>query len=194
MTSKSIRVPGIGLVKYTKIGDLSAAELNDAITGISITYVDPATNQTVNKSHYGFYNENEAATQWMPEKGAKNGMDLYKVQHNITNKLRRDLVTGLLAVPTGLDRNIVPLLSLQHGTNMSAVEAPSMIMSNDVLQRSPSGSTVAGQIRITETLFNLGRFVGNGYALVAADYNGLGGSNTKQYYGIKIQRIRHPSG
>jgi len=96
-----------------------------------------------------------------------------------------DSVTGLLAVPTGLSSKTVPLLSWQHGTVFQPYDAPTGIMANDQLQRTPAGSTFTGVIRSTETLFNLVRLAGNGYAMAAADYNGNGGSLTSQYYAIK---------
>ena len=121
-------------------------------------------------------------------------MDLYKVGYRINNNGKLDAVTGLLVIPKGAVHTTLPLLSWQHGTVMSANEAPSGIMLDDQLQRTPSGSTLTGQIRSTETLFNLVRFAGNGYAMAAADYNGNGDSKTAQYYGVKDPTIRAMNG
>lgn len=199
-------VPGVGRVKYTKIGDLTAAELNDALASKSISYTTKE-GKLIQESHFQFFNENSAAASanasFIPEKGATNGVDLYKVSYKIpykrnrdplTNKRMRDPVTGLLAIPSGRTSTTMPLLSWQHGTVMSANEAPSGIMINDEFQRTPPGSTVVGQIRSTETLFNLVRLAGNGYVMAAADYNGNGDSTTAQYYAVKQPTIKATRG
>ena len=192
-TSNSLFVRGLGLVSYTKLGDLTAAELNDALTADSISY-QGSDRQTYRVSHYALFNENSAAAPFDTSKGAANGVDLYKVGYRINNKGKLDAVTGLLALPTGATKTTLPLLSWQHGTVMSANDAPSSIMLDDQLQRTPIGSTLTGQIRSTETLFNLVRFAGNGYAMAAADYNGNGGSTTAQYYGVQDPTVKAMTG
>ena len=172
-----------------KLGDLTAGELNDAITSPSITYNESGL-PAATFSHYDLFNEpinNQlAAAPFSAAKGATNGVDLYKIHYSIHNKgAWPDPVTGLLAIPKGLNTTTLPLLSWQHGTVMAPNEGPSSIMVNDQLQRSPEGSVLAGQIRSSETLFNLVRFAGNGYAMAAADYNGIGDSKTAQYYALK---------
>ena len=185
MRRASANVDGIGRIFYRKIGDLSAQELNDAITGKTVTIAGNPTPI----SHYDLFNENingkQAAADFMTSKGAKNGITLYKVEYTIFNHGQPDKVTGLLSLPTERRNNQLPLYSWQHGTVNRADEGPSGIMKNDQLQRTPIGSTIAGQIRSTETLFNLVRFAGNGYAMIAADYNGIGGSDSAQYYTLK---------
>lgn len=175
---KKINAPGIGKIKYKKIGDLTAEELTDAVTGQRIKYEDAYI------SHYELFNEAGAAAPFSDDKRARNGVDLYKVVYRIENKGRVDKVTGLLSVPVGLEAKSMPLLSWQHGTVFTANEGPSRIMKKDQLQARPAESVLEGQIRSTETLFNLARLGGNGYIMVAADYNGVGGSKTPQYYGI----------
>jgi pimeloyl-ACP methyl ester carboxylesterase len=177
----SINVAGLGRVSYQKIGDLTSLELNDSITGKTIS-INGSQSLT---SHYQLYNEHNAATAFSETKGAKNGVDLYKIQYTIFNHGRPDKVSGLLAVPTQQNSSTLPLYSWQHGTIFRPDEAPSEIMKNDQFQRTPQGSTFTGQIRSTETLFNLARFAGNGYAMAAADYNGNGSSGTSQYYTLK---------
>lgn len=182
----TINDPAAGLIKYKKIGDLTADELTDAVSKPRVTYVDPKTGEQSHISNYELFNENQAAASWekVEEKSARNGIDLYKVKYAIKNKGEVDVVTGLLAVPVGIDAKSLPMLSWQHGTTFPANESPTGIMKNDQLQARPPGSFLEGQYRSTETLFNLARFGGNGYVVAAADYNGLGDSKTPQYYAI----------
>lgn len=183
----SVNVPGLGHVKYFKIGDLSVEELNNAIAADLITYTDPVTGQISKISHYNLFNqfENNAAAPWSPANGARDGIDLYEVQYFIRNPQSLDSVTGLLAVPTSAYGESRPVLSWQHGTIFFREDAPSRVMRNDQLQKSPEGSNLVGLNRSAETLFNLVRFAGNGFVLAAADYNGNGGSMSSQYYAVK---------
>ena len=187
MSYTTIKDPIAGSIKYKKIGDLTADELTGAVVEdrIVINQVDPTTNEPVKISHYDLFDEGtNTAAPFSDDKRAANGIDLYKVKYVINNKGQADVVTGLLAVPVGIDANNLPMLSWQHGTTFPANESPTGIMKNDQLQVRPPGSVLEGQIRSTETLFNLARFAGNGYVVAAADYNGLGDSKTLQYYAI----------
>lgn len=184
MTYATINDPAAGLIKYKKIGDLTADELTRAVSRPRVIYLDPKTKKTSKVSNYELFNENQGAAAWSKEKRAQNGVDLYKVKYIINNKGEADVVTGLLTVPVGIDAKNLSMLSWQHGTTFSANESPTGIMKNDQLQARPPGSIYEGQYRSTETLFNIARFGGNGYVVAAADYNGLGDSKTPQYYAI----------
>ena len=185
-----------GPIKYKKIGDLTADELTGALVDKRVKVIDPATNSVDYISNYDLFNvpENNAAAEFSGDKRARNGVDLYKVKYSINNKGREDVVTGLLAVPVGIGSRNMPLLSWHHGTTFTANEAPTGIMKDDQLQTKPPGSVLEGQIRSTETFFNVYRFAGNGYAVVAADYNGLGDSRTPQYYAIDKPTTKATSG
>ena len=187
MTYITINDIDAGLIKYKKIGDLTADELKKAVGDpLAVKYTDPGTKEAKTTSNYELFNENQAAAAWekVGEKHPQNGIDLYKVKYTIENKGKVDAVTGLLAVPVGVNAKNLPMLSWQHGTTFTANESPTGIMKNDRLQARPPGSFLEGQIRSTETLFNLARFGGNGYIVASADYNGLGDSKTPQYYAI----------
>jgi hypothetical protein len=191
----TINAPGIGKIKYKKIGDLTADELTGAVVDARIKYVDPDTNELLLISHYDLFKDGtNTVAPFSEDKRARNGVELYKVVYPISNKGRIDKVTGLLSVPTGLEAKGLPLLSWQHGTDFIPTEAPSEIMKKDQLQARPPGSVLEGQIRSTETLFNLARLGGNGYIVAAADYNGLGGSKTPQYYGVDEPTTKATSG
>ena len=77
-------------------------------------------------------------------------------------------ISGLLAVPQGA-KGAIPVISWQHGTILSFVQVPS----NLTLVAQP-GYVLRDNVDSMETLFNIQRFAGNGYAVIAADYLGKG--------------------
>ncbi len=191
----SLRVKGLGTVTFQKVGDMTAAELNAELSKKSILTSNPPV------STYDYFNENGAATPFVPgEIGARNGIDFYRLtyQTRIPENNRSYNVSGLLAIPRlrqpktipGLPPNMaipglpqpkpVPMFSWQHGTLLDSNEAPSSLIKNDKIQRSPYGIP-----RSAETFLNVVRVAGNGYILAAADYIGNGVSKTTQAYAVK---------
>lgn len=108
---------------------------------------------------------------------AKTGARLYRVTYTsvIPERQNRPTVaSGLLAVPeaeteseTETDDGPIPLLSYQHGTVFGKEEVPSF----------PENSP--------ETQLVLAQFAGQGYAVVAADYFGMGTSAEPEGYMVK---------
>jgi hypothetical protein len=102
--------------------------------------------------------------------GARFDVDLHRlVTHTVVPETGERLkISGLLAVPAGVVGE-VPLLSWQHGTILSFDQVPS----NLIRLAAPDYETT-DEADSLETLFNLQRFAGQGYAVVAADYVGKG--------------------
>ena len=77
-------------------------------------------------------------------------------------------VSGLLAIPAGV-RGPLPVVSWQHGTILSFDQVPSNLtrLGDPGYQPSDAGDSL-------ETLFNLQRLAGQGFAVIAADYLGKG--------------------
>lgn len=77
-------------------------------------------------------------------------------------------VTGLLAVPAGAKGNI-PVVSWHHGTILSFDQVPSNLvrLGDPAYRPSDEGDSL-------ETIFNLHRLAGQGFAVIAADYLGKG--------------------
>ncbi|MEI7666202.1 MAG: hypothetical protein WCI65_09170 [Synechococcaceae cyanobacterium ELA263] len=183
----TLKVSGLGMVTFQKVGDLTAAELNAELSKQSIPVSKDAAIST-----YDLFNEKGVATPFIPEQtGAKNGIDFYQLtyQTRIPENNKSYKVSGLLAIPRlGQSKNIftlrkpktIPMLSWQHGTVLDPNEAPSSLIKNDKIQRSPFGIP-----RSAETLLNVVRVAGNGYILAAADYIGNGLSKTTQAYAVK---------
>ena len=76
--------------------------------------------------------------------------------------------TGLLAVPVGA-RGPIPVVSWQHGTILTFDQVPSNLVRLGDPTYQPSDERDS-----LETLFNLHRLAGQGFAVIAADYLGKG--------------------
>jgi len=90
----------------------------------------------------------------------ENAVDCYRMQYSIGSGSEAIQLSGLLALP----RDVVPrrLVSFQHGTSTTRTAVPSQL----------DGTGLAAAIA----------FAGNGYALIAPDYPGLGDSPGRHPY------------
>jgi len=77
-------------------------------------------------------------------------------------------VSGLLALPVGAGGPL-PVVSWQHGTILSFDQVPSNLM-----RLASDSYELRDEVDSIETLFNVHRFAGDGYAVIAADYLGKG--------------------
>ena len=80
----------------------------------------------------------------------------------------RVTVSGLLAIPAGA-RGGLPVVSWQHGTILSFDQVPSRM-----LRLADPAYSMSDAADSLETLFNVQRFAGQGFAVIAADYVGKG--------------------
>jgi pimeloyl-ACP methyl ester carboxylesterase len=90
----------------------------------------------------------------------ENSVDCYRMQYSVGSGSEVIQLSGLLALP----RNVAPrrLVSFQHGTSTTRTAVPSQL----------DGTGLAAAIA----------FAGNGYALIAPDYPGLGDSSGRHPY------------
>lgn len=102
--------------------------------------------------------------------GARYDVDLYRITTTtrIPETGETVKISGLLALPVGVAGNL-PVVSWQHGTILSFVQVPSNLTAIGNPDYVPQDS-----IDSLETLFNVQRFAGNGYGVIAADYLGKG--------------------
>lgn len=100
---------------------------------------------------------------------AANAVNLYRVTYNsvVPERGNKPIVaTGLLALPDAPSAQL-PLVSYQHGTVYGKDEVPS----------NPDKSP--------ETAVMIAQFAGQGYALIGADYFGMGASSEPEGYMVK---------
>ncbi|WP_204524493.1 lipase family protein [Bradyrhizobium sp. SUTN9-2] len=126
---------------------------------------------TLAAKFYAVFNEGNILPAAFPERyAARNDVELRRIVTftRIPDTGERVKVSGLLAVPVGA-RGTLPLLSWQHGTILSFDQVPS-----NLLRLKDENYELRDNVDSIETLFNIQRFAGNGYAVVAADYVGKG--------------------
>ncbi len=112
---------------------------------------------------------------------ASNDVDLYTVDYDseVPEQGRRPVrTTGLLALPRNLEKAGMPLISYQHGTVFGKYEVPSY-----AFQKTNPGEIPHYQGSY-ETRYMVALYAGNGFALMAADYFGMGGDarNDEAYF------------
>ena len=110
--------------------------------------------------------------QLPPVSTASNDVELYTVryQSHVPEQGGRPVTaTGLLALPVLAGRSSLPLIAYEHGTVYGKYEVPSYAF----LTTNPSD--YPHYDGAYETRYMTALFAGNGYALMAADYFGMGG-------------------
>lgn len=102
--------------------------------------------------------------------GARNDVELHRlvVPFVIPETGESVTVSGLLALPVGAT-GAIPVVSWQHGTVLTFDGVPS-----NMLKLADPSYVMTYPTDSAETLFNIQRFAGQGYAVIAADYVGKG--------------------
>ncbi len=132
-------------------------------------------------SFYPVFNEHGFLPAYEPQRhAARFDVVLRRISTSMTvpETGRRVRISGLLAVPRGV-KGALPLVSWQHGTILSFDQVPS-----GLLRLGEPGYQLRDNVDSIETLFNLHRLAGQGYAVIAADYLGKGpyrGSDVEAY-------------
>ena len=118
-----------------------------------------------------------------PVSTATNDVDVYTVRYfSKSPELggKKMLASGLLAVPSGSVNRNLPLMAYLHGTVFGKYEVPSYAFR----QENPSGYSHYDQSY--ETRYMVALYAGNGYAVMAPDYFGLGaGAHLNEAYMMK---------
>jgi hypothetical protein len=102
--------------------------------------------------------------------GAKHDVELRRITKmtRVPETGEQVEVSGLLAMPAGL-KGPLPVVSWQHGTILSFDQVPS-----NLIRLGEAGYAPGDNADSLETLFNLQRLGGQGFAVIAADYLGKG--------------------
>lgn len=154
---------------FTFLKTVTAAQLNDVLDKERADFIKGVTQGPDYKS--------------LPAPTAANDVDLYTVRYYSTRPEmggKEIMATGLLALPKIPDTSSIPLLAYNHGTVMGKYEVPSYAFR----PTNPTGNSHYPQAY--ENRYMVALFAGNGYAVMEADYPGLGdGANFKEAYFIK---------
>jgi len=120
----------------------------------------------------------------------KNEVDLYRVAYRSTipeQGNRPTVAYGLVAIPKDATGSL-PLVSYQHGTLVMKESAPSQAFSWDKNSTAPVAFGLpewAMYASAYETRLNVAQFAGHGYAVIAADYFGIGNSVENDSFFVK---------
>lgn len=95
-------------------------------------------------------------------------------------------ISGLLALPAGA-KGALPVVSWQHGTILSFDQVPS-----NLIRLGEPGYNLRDNVDSIETLFNVQRLAGQGFAVIAADYLGKGPyrSGRGEAYAVKDATVQ----
>ncbi|MEY9179378.1 hypothetical protein ABIG06_001085 [Bradyrhizobium sp. USDA 326] len=164
---------------FLKSASAAAGSLALSITAPGIALAAPGASVRISKERlntlaakfYAVFNEGSILpTSFADKHAARHDVELRRIVTftRIPETGERVKVSGLLAVPAGA-RGALPVLSWQHGTILSFDQVPS-----NLLRLADQTYELRDNVDSIETLFNIQRFAGNGYAVVAADYVGKG--------------------
>ncbi len=120
---------------------------------------------------HAVFNEHDILPAFSADKqGARVDVELRRLTTTtrVPETGERVKVSGLLALPAG-HTGALPVVSWQHGTILSFDQVPSNLIKLVDPNYEPRDN-----VDSIETLFNIQRLVGNGFALIAADYLGKG--------------------
>jgi pimeloyl-ACP methyl ester carboxylesterase len=116
---------------------------------------------------------------------AQYDVDIYRVAYDTAIPDRNNRPTrayGMLAIPRVEDASTLPLLSYQHGTIFGKFETPSYAFVPEEENPQYDGAY--------ENRIMVARFAGSGYAVIAADYIGMGDSTEPDGYTVKSSHQR----
>lgn len=130
-------------------------------------------NKILDAERAEFLSEDQAGPNYRlpPVSKAMNAVDLYTVRYETSIPERgneRVTVSGLLALPVVADQNAISLVSYQHGTVYDRYAVPSYAFAD----KTPSPHDHRPESY--EDRYMVALFGGNGYAVMAADYVGMG--------------------
>jgi hypothetical protein len=128
-------------------------------------------------------------------RSALHNVDVYRVAYRTTipeQGNRPTVAYGLVAIPQGVSGPI-PMVSVQHGTLWLKESAPSQAFSWDVTSTAVVNYGLTEQALYFsgyETRLNVAAFAGQGYAVIAADYVGIGNSVENDSFVVKASEQR----
>jgi hypothetical protein len=123
-------------------------------------------------------------------RSALHNVDVYRVAYRTTipeQGNRPTVAYGLVAIPQGVS-GAMPVVSYQHGTLWLKESAPSQAFSWDKNSEAVVKYGLTEQqlyFSAYETRLNVAAFAGQGYAVVAADYIGIGNSVENDAFFVK---------
>jgi hypothetical protein len=176
-TPAGTRVVVIG-AHYEFLKTVTTAELNEVLTAERDIF-----NPAMPQAYWRDYQNPEY-------RSALYDVDVYRVAYRTTipeQGNRPTVAYGLVAIPQGVVGQI-PMVSVQHGTLWLKESAPSQAFSWDKTSTAVVNYGLTQQelyFSAYETRLNVAQFAGQGYAVIAADYVGIGNSVENDSFVVK---------
>ncbi|BAM91942.1 hypothetical protein S58_59650 [Bradyrhizobium oligotrophicum S58] len=162
---------GIGAAALSlSAGPAAAQPARGASLGAPVRVSKQRLDALAAKFHAVFNEHNVLPSFAVDQHGARVDVELRRLTTftRIPESGERVKVSGLLALPAG-HKGALPVVSWQHGTILSFDQVPS-----NLTRLADPNYEPRDNVDSLETLFNVQRLVGNGFALIAADYLGKG--------------------
>lgn len=184
-----LQAGGLGALAMGLASRADARARPDAAVLDASAIVPRATLDRLAAQQHAIFNEGQVLPAFDPVRhAARNDVEVHRLSTwtVVPETRERVRVTGLLALPAGA-RGPLPVVSWQHGTILSFDQVPS-----GLVRLAEPGFTLREGQDSSETLFNLHRLAGNGYAVVAADYLGKGPlrAGRGEAYGVRAATVQ----
>lgn len=180
---------GIGSVHAAPAAAKSGTKAHAKAQLDSQVVVSRARLDSVAATLHDTFNENRVLRSFDPKRhAARFDVELRRITtHTRVPETGETLkVSGLLAIPAGV-KGPLPVVSWQHGTILAFDQVPS-----NLTRVADSSFVMRDNVDSMETLFNVQRLAGNGYAVIAADYIGKGPyrDGRDEAYAVKDATVR----
>jgi len=174
---------GLGVLMGAGGSSAVARNLNDVSIG-PISFVSRQRLDALAAQFFPVFNQGHVVEPFSAERhGARHDVELraLSTMTKVPETGERVQVTGLLAVPAGVSGRI-PVVLWNHGTILSFDQVPS-----NLVRLADPAYTPSDERDSLETMFNLHRLAGQGFAVVAADYLGKGPlrGTRSEAYGVR---------
>jgi pimeloyl-ACP methyl ester carboxylesterase len=163
------RESGEGAATFTFLTNVPVGTLNKVLTTERDSFME-------NKTSSGYQ-----IPSYQP---ARYSVDIYTVSYPTVIKEwsnKPTIATGMVAIPRGINPINLPVVSYQHGTVYGQYEVPSYCFRPD----GAAPNNIPHYTSSYETRLVVAAFAGQGYAVIAADYIGLGDSTEPDGYGVR---------
>lgn len=174
-------IPELHAQNYPNAGESNASPTFTFLTNVPVGTL----NKILTTERDSFMGTNYSSGYQIPSYlPARYSVDIYTVSYPtvITEWSNKPTIAyGMVAIPRGISPINLPVVSYQHGTVYGQYEVPSYCFRPD----GAAPNNIPHYATSYETRLVVAAFAGQGYAVIAADYIGLGDSKDPDGYGVR---------
>lgn len=176
-----ILIPELHAQNYPNAGESNATATFTFLTNVPVGML----NKILTTERDSFMGTNYSSGYQIPSyQPARYSVDIYTVSYPtlITEWSNKPTIAyGMVAIPRGINPINQQVVSYQHGTVYGQYEVPSYCFRPD----GAAPNQIPHYATSYETRLVVAAFAGQGYAVIAADYIGLGDSKEPDSYGVR---------